>query len=143
MKTIADDRLKAPLNCVLLSAILLYMLLPFMGVAAWHRVVPEHDHLFVNGDHHHDEPSNSNGEMLPAPQNIFNDCVGCDSSQPSITVVHLPNPTGSLSLFALVIGFVASFVIDSLYATPCRIRSRAPEIRRRWNCYETRNEKSA
>ena len=122
MKTIANDWLKALLNCVLLSAILLYVLLPFMGVATWHRVVPEHDHLFVNGDHHHDEPTHSDGELSPAPQNLFDDCVNCNSSQPSLTVVHLPNPTGSMSVFALVIDFVASFTI----AIPPSLAGRIP-----------------
>jgi len=108
MKFLADDWPKALLNCMLAGAILFYSFLPVLGLATWHNVVPEHDHLFVGVDHH-DQPSDSHGEILPQPS--FNDCVTCTSAQPSITMMHLPNPTGSSSFFVLIIGLVASFTI--------------------------------
>jgi hypothetical protein len=108
MKIMADDWLQVLLHGVLAGAILFYSLLPVLGLATWHNVVPEHDHLFIGVDHH-DQPSDPHGEIAPQPS--FNDCVACSSSQPSINVVHLPNPASSSSFFALIIVLIAVFTI--------------------------------
>ena len=120
MKILADDWLKVLSNGVLAGAILFYSFLPFLGLATWHNVVPEHDHLFVGVDHH-DQPSDPHDEIAPQPS--FNDCVACNSSQPSINVVHLPNPAGSSSFFALIIGLIAVFTITIPPSFAERVRS--------------------
>ncbi len=108
MKILADEWPKALLNCVLLSAILLYVSLPFWGFATWHRVLPEHDHVLVSADHAQGTTDDTTWSASSS-QLIY--CVDCSSSQPSLTVMHLPNAVGMLSFFALVIGAVFSLAI--------------------------------
>ncbi len=123
MKILADEWPKALLNCVLLSAIFLYMSLPFWGFETWHRVLPEHDHVLVSADHFH--PTGTvDDTTLSTRQNALTSCVDCNSAQPSITVMHLPNAVGLLSFFALVIGAVSPFTLT----IPPALIERVPQV---------------
>ncbi|MBI5030379.1 MAG: hypothetical protein HZB51_07620 [Chloroflexi bacterium] len=106
MKILADGWPKALLNCVLLSAILLYVSLPFWGFATWHRVLPEHDHVLVEADQHH-----AAYDPMLTSQNLPSRCVDCAFPQPSMTMMHLPNAVGWLSVVMLVLGLISPFRI--------------------------------
>ena len=109
---IRTDEWSTPLlNGVLICAILFYASLPFLGLDTWHRVIPEHDHLFISADHHHDLTP-PNDQILPSTP--ARDCVSCNSTQLGINVIHLPNPTGASSFFAFVIGSTAVITIGFL-----------------------------
>jgi hypothetical protein len=82
------------LQVVLLMAILFYLLLPNFGWA-WHRVLPEHVHIFIGtGDHH---------ALAPLPD--------CDAGAPDPNFIHLPSSSASLSAFAIVVCLFAIFVL--------------------------------
>lgn len=83
------------LQVILLIAILFYLLLPNFGWA-WHRVLPEHIHIFVGaGDH-----------PAPVPDH---ECA----TSPDPNFIHLPSSSASLSAFAVVVCLFAIFIIPT------------------------------
>jgi hypothetical protein len=89
MRHPADDWPKALLNGVLVGAILFLSILPALGWA-WHRVLPEHMHVFV-GVAHSDED-----EILPpsTPDASSSLCSNCSGTQIGPGIVHLPGNAG-------------------------------------------------
>jgi hypothetical protein len=88
-KTTADDWPKALLNGVMLGAIMFLSVLPALGWA-WHRVLPEHMHIYI-GTAHSDAD-----EIVPA-QLVLDDvgeCLNCQGTRISSGVEHLPGNSG-------------------------------------------------
>ncbi len=90
---------------LLLSAILLLNLLPWFGWT-WHRVLPEHTHLFVGN------ASEQGDEVLvsPRPSDSPDPCAKCPQTRIESGVVHLPAEL-ALQLFALAISISVCFVL--------------------------------
>lgn len=85
------------LNLIVLSAVLLYALIPVLGLETWHRVIPEHDHLLLSSSHDNSSTDLNAPDTLPVPIT----CTTCSSAQTEITVLHLPNPLGASSVFTI------------------------------------------
>ena len=98
MNTRADDWPIAPLNGVLIASILFLTLLPSLGWA-WHRVLPEHTHVFLQVVHSDED------EILPAAPSpdLPDPCSDCTTPQLSSGVEHLPSTLG-----LQVLGMIAS-----------------------------------
>ncbi len=119
MRKWADDWRKA-LCGVLLGAIIFLTLLPYFG-RAWHRVLPEHSHVFLGAA----RPL----EQDVLPEDIQNDqqdfSTADDAAFTNTTVIHLPDPTLALQIFAIAIGLIALPFISappgfsSRVALPC------------------------
>jgi hypothetical protein len=92
---------------LLLSAIFLLNLLPWFGWT-WHRVLPEHMHLFIGHGLARDE------EMVPVPppgERVVDPCLNCGAPQISSVVLHLPDGlTLQIAGIALVAAAVFAFV---------------------------------
>lgn len=100
MRHPADDWPKALLNGVLVGAIVFLSVLPALGWA-WHRVVPEHTHVFVGESHSHVD------EVLPAnalPDEEQSFCSNCSGTQIGAGIVHLPGNAGLQVLGAAALG---------------------------------------
>ncbi len=83
----AAFRWRKAVYSLLLSAIFLLNLLPWFGWT-WHRVLPEHTHLFIGPGLARDE------EMVPVPppgERNLDPCLNCSSPQISSGVLHLPD----------------------------------------------------
>ncbi len=96
------------LHGALTLVVLFYSLLPYLGTAAWHPFVPEHDHWFL-GQHTHTEADLN--ELAPTEPNN----VTCDKQSalyPHETVVHAVNPASALQLLSMVVdlGVLANLV---------------------------------
>jgi len=90
MKHPADDWPKTLLNGVLVGSILFLTVLPSLGWA-WHRVLPEHTHVFIGEAHSHVD------EVLPAetvPDEAPSFCSGCSGTQIGAGIEHLPGNAG-------------------------------------------------
>jgi hypothetical protein len=87
---LADDRLKTLLNGVFIGSILFLSLLPALGWA-WHRVLPQHTHVFFGII----QPSGDD-EILPALPALNEPvlCSNCQGTQIESGVVHLPSSLG-------------------------------------------------
>ena len=114
MNTRADDWPIAPLNGVLIVSILFLTLLPSLGWA-WHRVLPEHTHVFLQVAHSDED------ETLPdAPSSEAPDpCSDCTTPQMSSGVEHLPS-----SLGLQVLGAVATLGVIFLSFVPAGFQER-------------------
>lgn len=108
MKTLADDWPKALLNGVLVGAILFLSILPALGWA-WHRVLPEHTHVFIGATH------SDADEILPAALSPDDPglCLDCTTPQMSSGIVHLPSAFG-----LQVLGVVATLGVIFLCFVP-------------------------
>ncbi len=85
-------------NGVLLGAILFLTILPYFGWA-WHRVLPEHDHVFFGAPH-----SETADDITPAASSSVQEpdlCTNCTRTQIGSGVVHLP---GSIAAQVLSLG---------------------------------------
>jgi hypothetical protein len=74
-------------NGALLGAILFLTILPYFGWA-WHRVLPEHDHVFFGAPH--SETTDEIASAAPSSANEPDLCTICTGTQISSGVVHLP-----------------------------------------------------
>lgn len=86
---------------VLLSAIIFLTLLPYFG-RVWHRVLPEHSHVFLG--------TARATEQDTFPETIQNDQQDFSTLDPAFAntaIVHLPDPTLALQIFAIAIGLLA------------------------------------
>ena len=108
MKTRADDWPKAPLNGVLMASIVFLTLLPSLGWA-WHRVLPEHTHVFLQAMHSDED------EIVPAAPSPDgpDPCLDCTTPQMSAGIEHLPSTLG-----LQVLGVVATLGAISLSFVP-------------------------
>lgn len=86
----ADDWPKALLNGTLIGAILFLSLLPSLGWA-WHRVLPEHTHVFIGAVHSHEDEIAPASPMPDEEQSL---CSNCSGTQIGSGVVHLPSNSG-------------------------------------------------
>ena len=101
--------LRTTLNVLFIHGILLLTVLPSLGWA-WHRVLPEHTHVFFGIIQHSDDD-----EILPAASTL-NDlalCSNCRGTQIESGVVHLPS-----SLGLQVLGMAASPAVFFLLGVP-------------------------
>jgi hypothetical protein len=124
MKTSADDWPHAPLNGVLIASIVFLTLLPSLGWA-WHRVLPEHTHVFVGVAHSDEEEivatSPAADELAP--------CVDCGGTQIRSGLLHLPDATGlqvlgvAAILGALFLGFLPPALPEPIVISPSLYRS--------------------
>lgn len=88
-------------HSALIATVLFYVLLPYLGMGAWHAFVPEHDHWFVGSDM---------VERFPAP--IAADvCADCIRTPAGETVVHAFNPLTALQLFSIVFALSSSLAL--------------------------------
>lgn len=94
------------LHGVLLSTVLLYTLLPYLG-HAWHDIVPEHDHWFLGAAQvEHEAPFDSVAGQAEA------DATGsCVVVHPAEVVIHAFNPVLALSLLATALGLQAALCL--------------------------------
>jgi hypothetical protein len=112
--TSADDWPQAPLNGVLIVSIVFLTLLPALGWA-WHRVLPEHTHVFLQAVHSDED------EIVPAaPMPEGPDpCLVCTTPQMSSGIEHLPSTLG-----LQVLGIVASLGVMLLSFVPPAFQER-------------------
>lgn len=89
MKTQADDWPKAPLNGVLIASVIFLTFLPSLGWA-WHRVLPEHTHVYIGVSHLDGD------EMMPAAPSPDDAglCLDCKTPAPSSGIAHLLGADG-------------------------------------------------
>ena len=104
MKHLADDWPKALLDGVMVSAIIFLALLPYFG-RAWHRVLPEHGHLFVGTG------SGLEQDILSGLISITRQGAQFDPGDPVAAVIHLPDPTGTLQVFTVAIVLTGTLFI--------------------------------
>ncbi len=124
MKTLADDWPKALLNGVLVGAILFLSILPALGWA-WHRVLPEHTHVFVGVAHSDDEEivPTSPAADEPAP------CLDCTTPQISSGIAHIPSSLGlqvlgvAATLGAIFLSIVPPDFLEHVVFPPFLYRS--------------------
>lgn len=76
-------------------SVLFLSLLPSLG-QAWHRVLPEHTHWYVNNALANDAPV----EYL-ARANARGECLDCDPLAPNAFILHLPDPSGTIQILAM------------------------------------------
>jgi hypothetical protein len=100
------------LHIILLSAILLYTLLPAFGWV-WHEVVPEHDHWLIG--------------KVEVTQTVTTEltyaddpCVNCLVAPTQETVIHAFNPASALQSFIVFVVLMplGSFVALRLWSQP-------------------------
>jgi hypothetical protein len=108
IKTSADDWPKAPLNGVLIASILFLTLLPSLGWV-WHRVLPEHTHVFLQVTH---SDADEILPAVPAPDSP-DPCLDCTTPQMSSGIAHLPSTLG-----LQVLGVVATLGVTFLSFIP-------------------------
>ena len=134
---LADDRLKTLLNGVFISSILFLSFLPALGWA-WHRVLPQHTHVFFGII----QPSDDD-EILPAPSALDQPalCSNCQGTQIESGVAHLPSSlglqvmgmAGTLAVFFLlgVLPILSERVLfpPFLYCSPTLVRLDPPPKR--------------
>ncbi len=94
------------LSGLVLGAILFLTILPYFGWA-WHRVLPEHTHLFFSAHHDHGEEIVPN---VPALDNEVNLCLACTETHISAGVVHLPSVLGE-QVLGIAVNLAALFWI--------------------------------
>jgi hypothetical protein len=124
MNTPADDWPNAPLNGVLISAILFLSFLPALGWA-WHSVLPEHTHVFLGVAHLDDD------EILPASPTPDEPapCVDCKTPQMSSGVAHIPSSVGlqvlgmAATSGAIFLSFVPTDFLEPVVFPPSLYRS--------------------
>jgi hypothetical protein len=114
-------------NGVLLGAILFLTILPYFGWA-WHRVLPEHDHVFIGAPH--DDSGEEIAPAAPSPAQEPDPCTNCTGTQISSGVLHLPgsiaaqilslavNPAALLSIRMPADLFTRVILFSVLYHTP-------------------------
>ncbi len=96
----ADDWPNALLNGALVGALVFLSVLPAFGWA-WHRVLPEHTHVFIGAAHTHvDEVSPA--QVMPDEEQSF--CSSCPGTQIGAGIVHLPGNSGLQVLGAAALG---------------------------------------
>ena len=115
MKTRTDDWSTAPLSAVLIYSILFLTILPSLGWA-WHRVLPEHTHVYIGVTH------SDTDEILPALPTPDDPppCLDCKTPQLRSGLVHLPDPQG-----LQVLGVAASVGVLFFHFVPPAFPERA------------------
>ena len=111
MKTRTDDWSTAPLNAVLIYSILFLTILPSLGWA-WHRVLPEHTHVYIGVIH------SDTDEILPAlpKPEVPPPCLDCKIPQMRSGLVHLPDPQGLQVLgVAASVGALLSHFVPPIF----------------------------
>jgi hypothetical protein len=92
------------LNGMLVGALIFLSALPALGWA-WHRVLPEHTHVFIGERHSHVD------EVLPAnalPDEEQSACPNCTDTQISAGIVHSPSNAGLQVLGIAALGLTLS-----------------------------------
>jgi hypothetical protein len=123
-KPSADDWPKAPLNGVLMIAVLFLSMLPALGWA-WHRVLPEHIHVYIGYAH------SDVDEIVPAApaSNDLDLCLNCKGAQITSGLAHFADPNGLQVLGvvgilgALFLGFVHRAFPETMTTPPYLYRS--------------------
>ncbi len=90
-------------NAVLLGAILFLTILPYFGWA-WHRVLPEHTHIFFGAPH-----EAAGDEILPAPSSPAAEpdlVLNTSGTQIGSGIVHLPGFMGA-QILSLAVNLAA------------------------------------
>ncbi len=96
------DRSRKALYSILLGSILFLTLLPYFG-RVWHRVLPEHSHVFLGTARALEQDTWP--EIIQNDQQDFS-AFG-DTAFADTAIVHLPDPTLALQIFAVAIGLIA------------------------------------
>ena len=84
----------------LLIAILFLSLLPYFGTA-WHRVLPEHSHLFIGSTQKIQQ------DILPAAISQSEADAQFDVGDLGASVIHTPDPAIAFQFFAYAIALIA------------------------------------
>jgi hypothetical protein len=101
----AAFRWRKAVYLILLSAIFLLNLLPWFGWT-WHRVLPEHTHLFIgNASEHGDEML-----VAPRPVDTAEACANCAEIRVESGILHLPAGI-ALQLLGLAVGISSCFLL--------------------------------
>ena len=122
--TRADDRPNAPLNGVLVISILFLSVLPAFGWA-WHRVLPEHTHVYIGTVHSEIDEIEP---ALPMPAGL-DPCLNCKGAQITSGLAHLADPIGlqvigiAVLLGALFLGFFHPAFPETMITSPYFYRS--------------------
>ncbi len=106
MRTLADDWPKA-LRGILVGAIFFLSILPSFGWA-WHRVLPEHQHVFFGAP-----ADDGSDDLISAPDTSVSDpvlCGACAGTQIHSGLVHLPGFLGA-QILGIAVSVAALFWI--------------------------------
>ncbi len=94
-------------NGVLLFAVLFLTILPYFGWA-WHRVLPEHDHVFFGAPH-----EDAGEDIVPATPPAASEpdpCNPCTQTQIGAGLIHLPGSMAA-QILSLAVSPAALFSI--------------------------------
>ncbi len=98
----------------LLSAIFLLNFLPWLGWT-WHRVLPEHDHVFLGRVSQHEDE-----ELAPPAIEAAQVCTDCLETRIESGVVHLPAGI-ALQLLALAMSLSTVFILTFDFSLTSRV----------------------